>query len=106
MSTSGSASTPSGAYSDVHRRSLEDPERFWLDAARDIDWTRAPRQALDDSRAPLYRWFSDGELNTCWNAGKVLRVITDGLTAPRSTIEDTAVLDALRPLLRGTRETT
>lgn len=60
MSTSGSASTPSGAYSDVHRRSLEDPERFWLNAARDIDWTRAPRQALDDSRAPLYRWFSDG----------------------------------------------
>jgi len=29
---------------------------------------QAVRSRLDDSRAPLYRWFSGGELNTCYNA--------------------------------------
>ena len=45
---------PSGAYADAHARSLRDPEGFWLDAARAIDWTVAPTRALDDSAAPLY----------------------------------------------------
>jgi propionyl-CoA synthetase len=57
-----------GTYEDVYRRSLEDPEGFWLDAARAIDWDRAPTRALDDSAAPLYRWYPDGVLNTCHNA--------------------------------------
>ena len=66
----GSTSTeggPRGAYEQDYRRSLEDPEGFWLEAAGAIDWERAPSRALDDS-APLYRWFPDGVLNTCHNA--------------------------------------
>jgi propionyl-CoA synthetase len=59
---------PMGSYRDAYRTSLADPETFWLAAAREIDWTRAPTQALDSSAAPLYRWFPDGELNTCHNA--------------------------------------
>ncbi|MEV5483606.1 MULTISPECIES: propionyl-CoA synthetase [Streptomyces] len=55
-------------YAAGYRRSLADPEGFWLDAARAIDWTVAPSRALDGSKAPLYRWFPDGELNTCHNA--------------------------------------
>ena len=57
-----------GSYVDVFRRSLESPEEFWLEAAQAVDWTRKPTRALDSSRAPLYRWFPDGELNTCYNA--------------------------------------
>jgi len=57
-----------GAYEDTFRRSLEDPEAFWLDAAAAIEWTREPTRALDDSNAPFYRWFPDAELNTCENA--------------------------------------
>ena len=57
-----------GPYADAYAASLSDPERFWLDAAADIDWSHAPSRALDDARAPLYRWFPDGELNTCYNA--------------------------------------
>ncbi|HEY0451349.1 propionyl-CoA synthetase [Actinophytocola sp.] len=57
-----------GAYDDAYRQSLEDPERFWLAAAAALDWTKPPTKALDDSAAPLYRWFPDGELNTCHNA--------------------------------------
>jgi propionyl-CoA synthetase len=57
-----------GAYEEQYRRSLEDPEGFWLDAARAIDWERPPSRALDDSSAPIYRWYPDGVLNTCHNA--------------------------------------
>ncbi|WP_281372359.1 propionyl-CoA synthetase [Prauserella isguenensis] len=57
-----------GAYADIYERSINDPEGFWLDAARGVTWTKAPTKALDDSHAPLYRWFPDGELNTAHNA--------------------------------------
>jgi propionyl-CoA synthetase len=57
-----------GAYEESYRRSLADPDGFWLEAAAAIDWTRPPTRGLDDSAAPLYRWFPDGELNTSYNA--------------------------------------
>ncbi|HEV7975144.1 propionyl-CoA synthetase [Amycolatopsis sp.] len=57
-----------GEYDKQFRRSLDDPEGFWLEAAEAIDWTRAPTRALDSAGAPLYRWFPDGELNTSYNA--------------------------------------
>ncbi|HUB95491.1 MAG TPA: propionyl-CoA synthetase [Stellaceae bacterium] len=55
-------------YEEAHRRSLSDPEGFWAEAAQAIDWERRWDQVLDRSRAPLYRWFRGGRLNTCWNA--------------------------------------
>lgn len=57
-----------GNYASVYERSLSDPEGFWLEAARDLDWDRNPTRALDDSSPPFYRWFPDGVLNTCYNA--------------------------------------
>ena len=55
-------------YQDVYRASIEEPERFWLEAAEAVDWATPPTRALDDSAAPLYRWFPDGRLNTAHNA--------------------------------------
>jgi len=55
-------------YADVYRRSLEDPEGFWLDAAQAIDWVKPPSRALHADNAPLYEWFKDTQVNTCWNA--------------------------------------
>ncbi|WP_431977636.1 propionyl-CoA synthetase [Micromonospora haikouensis] len=57
-----------GAYRATYERSIADPTGFWRDAAAEIDWHRPPQRILDDTRAPLYRWFPDGELNTCHNA--------------------------------------
>lgn len=56
------------AYDEVYRRSIADPRGFWGEAAGLIDWTSAPSVVLDDARPPFYRWFTDGELNTCANA--------------------------------------
>src|SRR4029453_13683762 len=55
-------------FGDVYRRSLEQPEEFWAEAAEAIDWVEPWKRVLDDSRAPGYRWFSGGRLNTCYNA--------------------------------------
>jgi len=62
------AAMTDGNYVRAHRRSIEDPEGFWGEAARGIDWITPPRQVLDDSRPPFYRWFQGGQLNTCYNA--------------------------------------
>ncbi|MFT3927787.1 MAG: propionyl-CoA synthetase [Myxococcales bacterium] len=53
---------------ELRERSLREPEAFWLEAAQVLDWERAPRQALDASNPPFYRWFPDATLNTCHNA--------------------------------------
>lgn len=57
-----------GAYADAYRRSIEDPSGFWREAAEAIDWIKPPQRILDDRNAPVYRWFSGGLLNTCYNA--------------------------------------
>ena len=55
-------------YEFTYARSLEDPERFWAEAAEDIYWERRWDRVLDRSRPPYYRWFAGGRLNTCYNA--------------------------------------
>jgi hypothetical protein len=57
-----------GGYAEAYRRSLDDPEGFWGQAAQQIDWYHAPATILDASNPPFYRWFSDGAMNTCFNA--------------------------------------
>jgi propionyl-CoA synthetase len=55
-------------YAEVYKSWQDDPEGFWMQQAQAIDWVKKPTKALDDSRAPFYRWFTDGEVNTCYNA--------------------------------------
>src|SRR5687768_5749453 len=57
-----------GTYADVYRRSIDHPEDFWAEAAEDIVWDKRWDRVLDDSRAPFYRWFGGGLINTCRNA--------------------------------------
>lgn len=77
-------------YREVYERSIKDPDGFWLEAARGIDWVSPPTKALDDSQAPLYRWFPDAELNTCYNA--VDRHVENGRGEQTAIIYDSAVL--------------
>ena len=55
-------------YKEVYEGWKADPEAFWLDAAKAIDWDVAPTKALHADNAPLYEWFKDSKVNTCWNA--------------------------------------
>jgi propionyl-CoA synthetase len=76
-------------YGTAYRRSLEDPSGFWDDAARAVSWVRKPQRVLDDENAPLYRWFPDGTLNTCYNA--LDRHIVEGRADQAALIYDSPV---------------
>ncbi|MGD0660902.1 MAG: propionyl-CoA synthetase [Syntrophorhabdales bacterium] len=55
-------------YQTAYQESISDPERFWGEAAKEIKWFKPYDKVLDDSKKPFYRWFSGGEMNTCYNA--------------------------------------
>ena len=55
-------------YAAVHARSLADAQAFWAEAAEDIHWYKRWEEVFDDSNPPFYRWFTGGEVNTCYNA--------------------------------------
>ncbi|MQM37017.1 Acetyl-coenzyme A synthetase [wastewater metagenome] len=52
-------------YQDVYRQSVDDPEGFWRERAREIDWYEFPQTILGRDERGHYRWFPDGRLNTC-----------------------------------------
>jgi len=56
------------AYAQMHRRSIEQREEFWGDAAKDIVWTKPYSRVLETLEPPFYRWYPGGELNMCYNA--------------------------------------
>jgi propionyl-CoA synthetase len=84
------------SYREVYDAWRADPEGFWLRAAGAIDWTGRPARALDDSDPPFYRWFADGEANTCWNA--VDRHAEGGRGAQAAVIYDSPVTGAKRTI--------
>ena len=55
-------------YDEVYGAWRRDPQGFWAAAAEDVHWSRKWDTVLDADRAPFYRWFAGGELNTCYNA--------------------------------------
>ena len=55
-------------YRALFETSLADPSGFWAAAAGAVTWTREPNRVLDERNPPFYRWFPDGEMNTCANA--------------------------------------
>ena len=56
------------AYEELYRRSLEDPDGFWSDAARTLDWFHPPVAAGTwDFREVEFSWFPAGRLNASYN---------------------------------------
>ena len=58
----------SNRFDDVYRRSLEDSEAFWAEAAEVIHWDKKWDRVLDFDNPPFFRWFVGAECNTCYNA--------------------------------------
>jgi propionyl-CoA synthetase len=56
------------SHREVHRRSVSDPESFWREEAKRIDWHKPFGKVLDYSRPPFAKWFVGGETNLCHNA--------------------------------------
>ncbi|GAB4242349.1 MAG: propionyl-CoA synthetase [Thermoleophilia bacterium] len=83
-----------GQYAEVYRRSIEDPDGFWAEAAEQIRWDRRWDLVLDDRRAPFYRWFAGGRLNTCFNA--LDRHVEEGRAEQDALIYDSPVTGTIR----------
>ena len=81
---------------EVRERSLRDPDGFWGEAAEALEWDKRWDKVLDGSRAPFYRWFVGGRLNTCHNA--VDRHVAAGRGAQPAVIYDSPVTDTVRTI--------
>jgi len=79
-------------YRAVHARSLKDPEGFWAEQAKAVDWTRRWDKVLDGSNPPFYRWYTGGELNACHNA--LDRHVENGRAEQTALIYDSPVTGA------------
>ena len=57
-----------GAYQALCDEAERDFEGFWARLAREnVVWTKPFTKTLDESKAPFYKWFEDGELNASAN---------------------------------------
>jgi acetyl-CoA synthetase len=54
------------AYRQLYRQALEDPESFWREQAKVLDWFEAPQKILEWN-PPFARWFDGGRLNVSYN---------------------------------------
>ena len=55
-------------YAEVYAGWRRDPEAFWHEAARAIDWIHPPGRIFDPASGPYGRWVPDATLNLCHNA--------------------------------------
>ncbi|MDO9113773.1 MAG: acetate--CoA ligase [Polaromonas sp.] len=56
------------AYQALCAEAEKDFEGFWARLAREnLSWKKPFTQTLDESNAPFYKWFADGELNASYN---------------------------------------
>ena len=54
-------------YARVYESWKRDPEGFWAEAARDIDWIEQPKRIFDATQGIYGRWFTGGVANTAYN---------------------------------------
>ena len=80
-------------YDAVFSQSINDPEKFWAEAAKGIDWYKECDKVLDSSNPPFYRWFTGGKMNTCYNA--VDRHVANGRADQAAIIYDSPVTDTI-----------
>ena len=73
---------------------LEQPQEFWRDAGTRISWYEPWQQVLDRSNEPMYRWYTGGRLNTCYNA--VDRHVENGRGEQHALIYDSPITGTQR----------
>ncbi|TDX28124.1 acetyl-coenzyme A synthetase [Modicisalibacter xianhensis] len=57
-------------YQAMYRQSVEDPEQFWAEQAKRLDWVKAPtkiKHTVFDTHNVDIRWFEDGQINASVN---------------------------------------
>jgi propionyl-CoA synthetase len=83
-------------YYETYAQWRRDPEAFWAEAARAIDWIEEPKRIFDKNAGVYGRWFADGVCNTCWNA--VDRHVNAGRGEQAAIIYDSPLAEQKRTL--------
>jgi propionyl-CoA synthetase len=81
-------------YTEAYDQSINDPDAFWGKIAEDCHWYKKWDKVLDDSNKPFYRWFSGGEMNTCYNAVDIH--VENGFGDQNAIIYDSPVTDTIK----------
>ncbi|MBL8575405.1 MAG: propionyl-CoA synthetase [Hyphomicrobiaceae bacterium] len=76
-------------YKEVYAGWKANPEGFWADAAKAIDWFKPADKVFDGAQGPYGRWFAGAETNTCYNA--VDRHVKNGRADQTAIIYDSPI---------------
>lgn len=55
-------------YKSHYKQSLENPEHFWMEQSKNVDWFVPPKRALSKDKKGFYRWFEGAKLNSSYLA--------------------------------------
>ena len=76
-------------YHETYKSWQDDPEAYWLEQAKAIDWDVPPTRALYDKGDDLYEWFAEAKVNGCYNA--VDRHVANGRADQVAIIHDSPI---------------
>ncbi|MDH7799923.1 MULTISPECIES: propionyl-CoA synthetase [unclassified Beijerinckia] len=81
-------------YGEVYSQWQDDPEGFWAEAARGIDWIMPPTRIFDPQAGIYGHWFPEATCNTCYNA--IDRHVERGRAEQNALIYDSPVAGTKR----------
>ncbi|MGJ8627692.1 MAG: propionyl-CoA synthetase [Sulfitobacter sp.] len=76
-------------YRDTYQNWQSNPEAYWLEQARAIDWDVPPTRALFDRGDDFFEWYADAKVNGCYNA--VDRHVEKGRGSQVAIIHDSPI---------------
>ncbi len=81
------------SYAEAYAAWQADPEGFWAEAAKEIDWITPAEKVFDPDMGVYGRWFAGAACNTCWNA--VDRHVAAGHGDRQALIYDSPVTETV-----------
>ena len=92
-------SSTQSRYHEVYAGWKADPEGFWAQAAREIDWIKPADKVFDAAVGTYGAWFTGAVCNTCYNA--VDRHVERGRADQAALIYDSPVTNTKRSYTYG-----
>ncbi|XP_033213389.1 acyl-CoA synthetase short-chain family member 3, mitochondrial [Belonocnema kinseyi] len=84
----------SPVYEEAFKKSIENPEEFWGEIGKCIEWSKPWDKVLDNSNEPFTKWYVGGETNACHNA--LDRHVKAGLGEKTALIHDSPLTSSIR----------
>lgn len=69
-SAQSSESLSKDSYDQLYKESIDNPDLFWKEQSKRLDWFKEPALIKNTSFEPgniSIKWYEDGELNACYN---------------------------------------